>query len=329
MRPTDRNGPIVCVTPNVSVDHTLVVPGFEPPAVLRTDHALVVAGGKGLNVARSLRVLGHRPLVIGMIGGHIGRLVSALARDEGIDAKWTEIKGETRTCVIIVSRETGLATVINEVGPPVSDQEWAVFEADAVAATAQSRAICVSGSLPPGVSAENYGSLIARLVSEGVEVYVDAHGDALASAVAARPTAIKINGEEAGGLLGRTVATLDAAAASAAELHRNGIKQVLITLGRAGVVLADDDGVLYARAPSVPTVSAVGSGDAFLAAYVAARAEGLERATALGKGVAAGAANAQSPWGGTFQLADFNRAFASVAVDGAKPIHGLTRRSVK
>jgi 1-phosphofructokinase family hexose kinase len=310
---------IVCVNPNVSVDHTLIVPTFDESAVLRTDHTRVVAGGKGLNVARSLRVLGQNPLVVGMIGGHTGRLVAALAQDEGMDASWTEIARETRTCVIIVSRETGLATVINEVGPSVTAKEWSAFEANVVAAAARSSVVCISGSLPPGVPAHKFGSLIAHLVSEGVEVYVDAQGDALASAVASKPAAIKVNAEEAGGLLGRPVATHRAAEASAKELLAAGIRQVLITLGQAGAVLADSQGVLFARAPSVPTISAVGSGDAFLAAYVAARTDGLERETALGRGVAAGAANAQSPFGGSFQLADFNRALAAVSVDGAEP----------
>lgn len=319
MRPTDTHGTIVCVTPNVSVDHTLVVPGFEQSVVLRTDRARMVAGGKGLNVARSLRVLGHRPLVVGMIGGHVGTLVASLAKDEGIDASWTEIAGETRTCVILVSPDTGMATVINEAGPSVSEKEWASFEANVVAASSRANTVCFSGSLPPGVSADKQGSLIAHLVSEGVAVFVDAHGDALESALSARPTAVKINGEEAGGLLGRPVATPEAAAASAQQLRQDGIQEVLITLGRAGAVLADGYGVLYARPPSVTTFSAVGSGDAFLAAYVAARTEGLDRAKALSRGVAAGAANAQSPWGGSFQLADFTRALLAVAVDGAKP----------
>jgi fructose-1-phosphate kinase PfkB-like protein len=147
---------------------------------------------------------------------------------------------------------------------------------------------------------------------------VDAQGDALASAVASKPAAIKINAEEAGGLLGRPVATHSAAEAGAKEILAGGIRQVLITLGQAGAVLADSQGTLFARAPSVQTISAVGSGDAFLAAYVAARTDGLDRETALGRGVAAGAANAQSPFGGSFQLANFNRALGAAGVDGAE-----------
>jgi tagatose 6-phosphate kinase len=305
---------IVCVTPNVSVDRTLVVPALVPSSVLRTDRTLAVAGGKGLNVARSLRVLGHRPLTVGMIGGHTGGQVAALAREEGLDARWTEIRGETRTCVIIVSQESGTATVINEAGPTVSPGEWSAFERAVVQEAAQARAVCLCGSLPPGIPAERYGSLVARLRAERTCVFVDAHGDALASAVAARPTAVKINAEEATALLGRKIATLDDTVTAAAELGGAGVPQVVITLGRTGAGLAHSGGVFYAEAPKVDTVSAVGSGDAFLAAYVAAQVEGADPVVALRRGVAAGAANAQTAWGGTFDRGSYDAALERVTV---------------
>jgi tagatose 6-phosphate kinase len=301
----DRDARIICVTPNVCVDRTLVVPRLVPGAVLRTDRTLAVAGGKGLNVARSLRVLGHRPLTVGMIGGHTGGHVAALASEEGIDARWTTIRGETRTCVVIVSRETGTATGIYEPGPPVSTSEWSAFERAVLQEAARAAAICLCGSLPPGIPPERYGSLVTSLRAAATPVFVDTHGDALVAAAAARPTCLKINAEEAGGLLGRKLATLDDALTAAAELGSAGISQVVITLGHAGAVLAHAGDVLRAEAPDVDTVSAAGSGDAFLAAYVAAQVEGADPVAALRHGVAAGAANAQTSWGGTFDRATY------------------------
>lgn len=285
-----------------------------PGAVLRTDRTLAVAGGKGLNVARSLHVLGHRPLTVGMIGGHTGDHVAALAREEGVDARWTEIRGETRTCLVIVSRETGTATAIYEAGPAVRADEWSAFERAVLREAAQARAVCLCGSLPPGIPSERYGSLIARLRADPTSVFVDTHGDALASAVAAHPTAVKVNAEEAAALLGRKVVTLDDAAAAAAKLSGAGISQVVITLGRGGAVLAHSGGVSRAEPPDVDTVSAVGSGDAFLAGYVAAQVEGADPVAALRCGVAAGAANAQTSWGGTFERATYLAALNSVTV---------------
>jgi 1-phosphofructokinase family hexose kinase len=312
----DRGTRIVCVTPNVSVDRTFVVPRLLPSAVLRTDQTLTVAGGKGFNVARSLHVLGHRPVTVGMAGGRTGDHVAALALEEGFEARWTSIRGETRTCVIVVSLETGTATVINEAGPAVAAAEWSTFEHAVVREAARARAVCLCGSLPPGIAAERYGSLVARLRAGGAAVFVDAHDAALTAAVAARPAAVKVNAEEAAALLGQAIDTRDGALAAAANLRDSGIPQVVITLGRAGAVLAHSGsaGLFFARPPDVRTRSAVGSGDSFLAAYVAAQVEGADPVTALRHGVAAGAANAQSPWGGTFERADYLAALERVTV---------------
>jgi fructose-1-phosphate kinase PfkB-like protein len=170
-------------------------------------------------------------------------------------------------------------------------------------------------SLPPGIPPERYGSLVTSLRAAATPVFVDTHGDALVAAAAAHPTALKINAEEAGGLLGRKLATLDDALTAAAGLGSAGISQVVITLGHAGAVLAHAGGVLRAEPPDVDTVSAVGSGDAFLAAFVAAQVEGADPVAALRHAVAAGAANAQTSWGGTFDRARYLALLDRVTVE--------------
>ena len=55
-----RRAPVVTVTPNPSLDHTVEVAVLERGEVQRTSQALVEAGGKGVNVARALAKHGHR-----------------------------------------------------------------------------------------------------------------------------------------------------------------------------------------------------------------------------------------------------------------------------
>src|SRR5262245_8760316 len=81
-RHTMRNPPneeIGCVTPNPALDRTLEVPGFRAGETMRAGAARVAAGGKGLNVARGLSVLGAHPLCMGPLGGISGRLLADLA----------------------------------------------------------------------------------------------------------------------------------------------------------------------------------------------------------------------------------------------------------
>ena len=117
---------ILCVTPNPAVDRTLTVPGIRLGEVSRAARALVAAGGKGLNVARVARAFGAEARCAGFLGGHSGQLVAELAEREGLCGGWTWIDGETRTCLIIVDPQGGEATVINEVGPAITNLDFGV-----------------------------------------------------------------------------------------------------------------------------------------------------------------------------------------------------------
>jgi 1-phosphofructokinase family hexose kinase len=305
---------IICVTPNTAVDRTLIVPGFRVGEVFRPIATLVAAGGKGANVARAIQVLGGSARCAGLLGGGSGRLVAELAAREGLDAVWTPIDGETRTCTIIVAPDRGEATVINEAGPLVSDPEWARFEDDVLRAAAGADTVCFCGSLPPGVPATAFARMIAAARASGTPAWIDSSGMALEAALTVAPTGIKINGAEAGALLHHAIDDVRPALAAAAALRQSGIGAVVLTLGRLGAILAHETGRWWAEPPIVPTVSAVGSGDAFLGGLVLALTDGMPLAEALRHGVAAGAANARSAGGGAFAQADFAAALAATIV---------------
>ncbi len=114
---------LLCITPNPALDRTLTVSNFRAGEIFRTSDVLMVAGGKGLNVARAARILGADPLCLSPLGGHTGRLVAELAEREGMSGAWTWYDGETRTCTIIVD-EAG-ATLINETGRAMPAEVWA------------------------------------------------------------------------------------------------------------------------------------------------------------------------------------------------------------
>lgn len=70
---------------------------------------------------------------------------------------------------------------------------------------------------------------------------------------------------------------------------------VLIKRGRLGAALGGRDGVRVALpAPIVTVVDSTGAGDAFAAGFIAAHLAGKDEATALAKGIAAGAKAVQS-----------------------------------
>ena len=56
---------IVTVTLNAAIDRTLTVPNFQRGQRHRASAGVTLAGGKGINVARALKLLGTRPLLAG------------------------------------------------------------------------------------------------------------------------------------------------------------------------------------------------------------------------------------------------------------------------
>ena len=306
---------VLCVTFNPAVDRTMVVPGFASGGVLRPQHTLVAAGGKGVNVARAIRVLGGDPVCTGFLAGFSGAFLERSLRDEGIQAQWTWLaEGETRTCVILVDPGSSFTTVVNEPGPSVIAADWARLRDNILHAAVDTGFVCLSGSLPPNSPLEAFTSLVSDLVAAGKQVWVDTSGAPLTAVARVRGTAIKINNEEAAVLAGQPVHSVEDAVAAARKINPVTGGCVLITIGAWGAVLTDGRETWHAMPPTVTIKSGVGSGDSFLAGLLAALVRGNSLSSALAQATAAGTANALSIGGGLFTRAEFDSILNQVQI---------------
>ncbi|MDX1675740.1 MAG: PfkB family carbohydrate kinase, partial [Longimicrobiales bacterium] len=159
--------------------------------------------------------------------------------------------------------------------------------------------LATCGSLLPGLPADFYARAGRRARERGARFVPDCDGEALAAA-APEADLLVPNDREAARLLGRPVhGTASAMAAPRALLARyQPVERAVVTLGAEGAVAADGDGAWHARAvPPSPeaaarlaSASAVGAGDAFLAALLLALDGGATTPEALADAVAAGTA---------------------------------------
>jgi fructose-1-phosphate kinase PfkB-like protein len=146
------------------------------------------------------------------------------------------------------------------------------------------------GSLPPGFHDDFYLRLALSARQNGARFVADCDGAAL-HAVAQHCDLLVPNAHEAARLTGKPIDGVDDAAHAALALRDRGTALVAITLGPAGAVLAAADGVVvHARPPAQTGTSAVGAGDAFLAALLLALAADQHVTIALRDAVAAGTA---------------------------------------
>jgi 1-phosphofructokinase/tagatose 6-phosphate kinase len=283
---------IITVTLNAALDKTLEVPNFTPGRRHRTVDQTTMPGGKGVNVARALKRLGQPVIATGFAGGATGsRIVQAL-NDEAILNGFTRIREESRTNTAVLDPTTNEHTEINERGPSISPQELELFR-DKLLYLARGAAIVVfAGSLPRGVDPDLYGSLIKDLERSEVTTVVDTDGEPLRQAVRAEPDLVSPNVVEAEELVGHEFSSEDERPLAMAEIGALGPREVIMTLpdGCLAQILVDGQRVLKrARIEPREPIAKRGSGDAFLAGYLAARYEGRPPDQCVRFGVACGA----------------------------------------
>src|SRR5215469_11940616 len=310
---------ILVVALNPAVDVTHHVPGVDWSGVNRPRQVRVRPGGKGLNVARTLRALGSDTLVIGLAGGVTGDAVRAGLAEAGVPARFVSIAGETRRTFAVVDTARHETALFNEPGPRISAGEWAALIVMYEKSLAESSAVVLSGSLPPGLAADSYAELAARAAAAGVPVVLDAEGPALLRGAAAGPAIIKPNLPELERTVGRGLSGPDGAdrsaiVAAAGELRAAGAEAVVVSLGGDGLFAVTGEGTWHAAPPGRVAGNPTGAGDAVVAGLARGLALGTPWPERLRQAVALGTAAAAAPVAGQFDPADYARALAGVDV---------------
>ncbi len=269
-----------------------------------------MAGGKGVNVARALHLLGRPVIAAGMAGGATGtRLVDEL-RSESVLTAFTRIAGESRTNLAVVDPTTGHQTEINERGPEVSEEEIERF-VEQLLYLGQGASICVlAGSVPPGAPEDVYTRLVTELRSLGVVTVLDSDGEQMRAGLRGEPAVVAPNVDEAEEAVGYEFSDANDFALGLSSLLDMGAGEAIVTseTGCVAVVGEGSDRRRYeARIDQLEPVTTVGSGDCFLAGYVAARYEGASAIDCLAFGVACGAESTQHFGAGTLDRKQVER----------------------
>src|SRR3954465_14775112 len=113
--------------PNLTIDRTLAIAELRPGEVLRFDRVVVTPGGRGLNVARAARALGHRALLVSLVPGRTGEAAAARIAHQAAKPNAGRWPGGARSPAGLQEGD-GRTTVLNEPGPPVGEVEWTAYE---------------------------------------------------------------------------------------------------------------------------------------------------------------------------------------------------------
>lgn len=314
---------LVAIVPNPSIDRLYELDRLRIDAVNRPGSETVVAGGKGLNVARAAASLGADVTAVALLAGHAGRWIADALAGEGIAARLAWCDGETRSCIAIHDARDESLTELNEAGPSVDPAAWerlvGALRADLLAGAVGF--VTVSGSLPPGAPSDGVAQLVAACRAAGVSVGVDCSGEALRRALSERPTLVKLNLAEAEAAISEARTDRSNGDEATAVALVRGLTErtggaTIVTRGlRGAVAVAPDGRLLRISPPVIRGRYPVGSGDAFMAGVATSMLDGASFDEALRLGAAAAAANSQRRGAGRLDPAKVNELLPTVSVE--------------
>lgn len=259
----------VVVAGSINVDlHLHLERHPRPGETLLASGGGLSPGGKGANQACATALAGAEVALLGAVGDDdAAQTALLLLRSAGVDlSHLTRVAGPTGLAVVTVDA-AGENTVVvvpganAEITPETVDG-WETILAAAPIVVSQGE---LSSSATERIARHTRGRWLLNL----------APVVRLAPEVIRRADPLVVNEHEAEAALTQLggAATRDPEAL-VAGLRAAGLSSVVLTLGAAGAIVADEHGTHHVPSPRVTAVDTVGAGDAFTGALAARLAEG-------------------------------------------------------
>jgi 6-phosphofructokinase 2 len=306
---------IVTLTMNPALDKSTRTQYVSPEDKLRCDTLQVEPGGGGINVSRAIYKLGGESHLFYAAGGLNGQALTRLLAREPLTTTRLEIAGETRESFTVLEESSTRQYRFNMPGPRLTEAECAQILDQMSSLEVPPSYLVVSGSLPPGVPDDFYVQLAQRIATWPTRLIVDTSGNALRALLDAQLPLflIKPNHNELAKLVGHLLADDEAIVRAARTLLAScPLEIMVVSLGKAGVLLVTANRWGFIRSPTVPIVSKIGAGDSTVGGITLGLQRGLSVPEAVRFGVAAGAAAVMTPGTELCRRADAERLFAQM-----------------
>ena len=305
---------ILTVTANAAIDKRYVVERFGVGNVNRVKSCAANAGGKGINVSRVASILGEEVMATGFLGGHAGRFIAEHVAELGIKSEFVWCEGESRTCINVWDEIEKKQTEFLEPGFSVTPEDCDRLLKKYGEILPNCEVVTISGSTPKGAGTELYRRMIREAEAAGKPVILDTSGNLLEECLLERPTLIKPNMDEIRALTGRPLNSREGLLRAARDLHEDGVKIVVISLGGDGSLISCGEGVYDVKVPKIDTVNTVGCGDSMIAGLAVGISRGLPMEETIRLASAVSAANAMRIETGFFVKEDMEAILPKVQI---------------
>lgn len=279
---------IYTLTFNPAIDYIITTDKIIKGQVNRTNSEQIHFGGKGINVSLILKEFDIPSTALGFVGGFTGEALECHLKQKGVKCDFVKVSGNTRINVKIND------TDINATGPDITDFELGQLY-QRLDNIKSGDYLVISGSVPKSLPQNTYETILERLKNKDVGFALDAEKDLLVKTLKYNPFLVKPNHHELGAIFETVITDFNTALLYAEKLQNMGAQNVMVTMGDKGAILLDKCGKTHAiSAPQGDVISAVGSGDSAVAAFLAEYIKSGDYKECLKLAVAAGSATAFS-----------------------------------
>ncbi len=278
---------------NPALDRTAIVERYNPYGINKAKRLIVLPGGKGANVGRSLKNLGYRDFVCsGILGGAIGRIMKELLDKDGITNDYFWINDETRIAYATYEEASGVGMITNEEGPKVTEKEInRCMDFIKEKYSSDIKRVVLSGGAPPSIPPEKIKDLIYIFKTKGKEIFIDTSGGILKQCASLGPFCIKVNENELSDAFKVDIEDVKVLKEFYSYLSKLGTSWLFVTRGEKGAILIAKDRLIVGRSKNIYSHYAIGSGDAFFGGIIYGRVLNLDLIEILKLGIACGTAN--------------------------------------
>ena len=225
---------IVTVTMNPAIDKTVEIEELVPGGLNRIQKVEYDAGGKGINVSKTIRELGGSSIAAGFLGGSAGKTIENVLNEKGIRNDFIWVDGETRTNTKVYEKN-GEVTELNEPGPQISKEAVEQLLKKLEGYADDQTLFILAGSIPNSVDKGIYEEIIKRVHKHGAKVLLDADGEQFRNALQAGPDIIKPNRAELEEYAQFDYrASIEELLKIAEDLKSSGIGTVAVSMGKGG-----------------------------------------------------------------------------------------------
>lgn len=282
---------IYTCTMNLAIDLFIETEEMHPFMVNRTKEDDIQAYGKGVNVSLVLKMLDFPSTALGFSAGFTGKYIEDYLQQKQIQTEFIEVLGMTRINVFTQVNQTGEEYKLVNQGPEIPQTAVHNFLNQIRALQAEDY-LCVSGSLPRGLSPKVLIEISRICQEKGIHLIIDSSDQEVMDCLPYRPFLLKPNEEELSSWFGRKMVTDEDYFVYGQRLVELGAENVLLSLGEKGAILFTKDRVFRGNSPKGKVVNTACAGDTMLGAFLAGYMNRRPLDEMLRKSIAAGSSTA-------------------------------------